>query len=307
MLKRVLVLAMVIASMAAVLGCGGSATPTESGNSTTPQPFATATPVPTQVGASNTATPSASGASSPGIGDPVPQSILAHLTSIPTSVFDTAGAKDATAPTFQGAATSTSTSTPELLYMGSEFCPFCAAQRWVLVTGLSRFGTWSGLELSKSASTKGEVFPDTPTLTFKDASFNSPYLRVATVEMQGRTIVNGQYPIVQTPTASQMATIRKFDSAPYVSAQYAGAIPFVLLNRQYVWAGASYSPQLLSGGTWQSIAQGISDGSTKAGKAILENANLLSAAICATDGGQPSSVCQSAGVKAAAALLNKSG
>ena len=34
---------------------------------------------------------------------------------------------------------------PEVLYVGAEYCPFCAAERWPVVVALSRFGTWSGL------------------------------------------------------------------------------------------------------------------------------------------------------------------
>ena len=30
---------------------------------------------------------------------------------------------------------------PEMLYMGAEYCPFCAAERWAMVMALSKFGT----------------------------------------------------------------------------------------------------------------------------------------------------------------------
>ena len=33
----------------------------------------------------------------------------------------------------------TSDGKPELLYLGAEYCPFCAAQRWAMVNALSRF------------------------------------------------------------------------------------------------------------------------------------------------------------------------
>src|SRR5260370_29484940 len=35
------------------------------------------------------------------------------------------------------------TGKPEFLYIGAEYCPFCAAQRWAMVVALSRFGTFS--------------------------------------------------------------------------------------------------------------------------------------------------------------------
>src|SRR5205823_15010475 len=41
---------------------------------------------------------------------------------------------------------------PEVLYIGAEYCPFCAAERWSLVYALARFGTFKGLLLSTSSS-----------------------------------------------------------------------------------------------------------------------------------------------------------
>lgn len=31
---------------------------------------------------------------------------------------------------------------PYFLYVGGQFCPFCAAERWSMVKALSNFGTW---------------------------------------------------------------------------------------------------------------------------------------------------------------------
>ena len=33
--------------------------------------------------------------------------------------------------------------TPEVLYMGADYCPFCAATRWGLVLALMRFGNFT--------------------------------------------------------------------------------------------------------------------------------------------------------------------
>ena len=35
---------------------------------------------------------------------------------------------------------------PEVLYVGTEFCPYCAAESWSLIVALSRFGQFSGLQ-----------------------------------------------------------------------------------------------------------------------------------------------------------------
>ena len=121
-----------------------------------------------------------SGGDSPDIGKAVPSSVMNDLTTVSASVFDAAGAKDAKPPAY---ATSTPAGTPQFLYMGSEFCPFCAVQRWIIVTALARFGAWHNLTLSESATTRGEVYPGTPTFSFAGTTFDSPYVKVSTVEM----------------------------------------------------------------------------------------------------------------------------
>src|SRR5215471_17073708 len=35
----------------------------------------------------------------------------------------------------------TSGGKPEMLYIGAEYCPYCAAMRWSMAVALSRFGT----------------------------------------------------------------------------------------------------------------------------------------------------------------------
>ena len=42
---------------------------------------------------------------------------------------------------------------PGVLYIGAEFCPFCATERWAMVNALGRFGTFSGLKITNSSTT----------------------------------------------------------------------------------------------------------------------------------------------------------
>ena len=63
---------------------------------------------------------------------------------------------------------------PEVLYIGAEYCPFCAAERWAMIVALSRFGTFSGLATTRSAAKNGagtaEPYPTTPTWTSSRSS-----------------------------------------------------------------------------------------------------------------------------------------
>ena len=216
-------------------------------------------------------------------------SVLAATTTVPPAAWDGAGAVGATAPALVPAAQRTA-GAPTLLYMGGEFCPYCAAERWVLVSSLSRFGSFSGLQLITSSST--DIFPNTPTFGFAAAKYQSPTIHVQTVEMYNRSDQ-----ALQTPTAAQTALLNKYDTS--------GDIPFILVGGQYVWStGSQYSPGLLAGLSWTKVAGQLASG-TSLGKTILANGNVISAAICSVDGGKPASVCQSAGVQAGAALLPK--
>ena len=73
---------------------------------------------------------------------------------------------------------------PEVLYVGAEYCPFCAAERWPLIVALSRFGRFS--ELKDMQSAQLSVFPGTQTFSFVGSTYTSRYLAFAGVELYGR-------------------------------------------------------------------------------------------------------------------------
>jgi thiol-disulfide isomerase/thioredoxin len=69
---------------------------------------------------------------------------------------------------------------PEVLYLGAEYCPYCAAQRWAMINALSRFGTFTGLTTTHSSSTDSD--PNTPTFTFYGSKYISKYVTFTPVE-----------------------------------------------------------------------------------------------------------------------------
>ena len=75
---------------------------------------------------------------------------------------------------------------PELLYVGAEFCPFCAAERWPLAVALGRFGTFMRLGLAESAPSP-EAYPLTSTFTFYRSTYSSKYVTFVSVETETRT------------------------------------------------------------------------------------------------------------------------
>ena len=172
---------------------------------------------------------------------------------------------------------------PEILYVGAEYCPFCAAQRWALTVALSRFGTFSGLETTHSSSS--DIYADTPTLSFYGSTYTSPVLDFTPVELATNEAVGGQYPTLQKLTPAQQSVLDTYDQAPYTSE--AGAIPFIDIGNRFMMIGASYSPTVLAGKSFAQIASALSHPSSPIAQAVDGTANTLVAAISQATGLQP--------------------
>jgi thiol-disulfide isomerase/thioredoxin len=247
---------------------------------------------------------------------PVSSAVLTELTTVPASVFNSVGVTSPIAPVTPPqpiaklpALTSTNASgqtVPEVLYMGAEYCPYCAAQRWSTIVALSRFGTWSGL--GNMASYSGDVYPNTPTFTFINAKYTSKYVAFKSVEMYTNYIdqATSYYAKLQTPTAQEQHEISTYDTSKYIkgltSAQD-GSIPFMSFANKFLVAGASYSPTTLAGSSRDSIAGALDNATSPVTQAIIASANYQTAAICTLTNQQPGNVCTSSGVAAAAKAM----
>jgi thiol-disulfide isomerase/thioredoxin len=248
---------------------------------------------------------------------PASASVVKDVTSIPASVYNAVGVTSSTSqlapPTVLSnqPALTLGGKTPAMLYFGAEWCPYCAAERWGIVTALARFGTWSGLKVTASSHT--DVYPATPTFTFAGATYTSPYLTFDPIENctnvpdAADTSCNG-YKSLQSPNKQEQAAITKYSSPTYLSGATAGEVsyPFIDIDNQALISGASYNPGILTGSTHQSIAAGLKDASNPITQAIVGTANYISAAICAGTKQQPSSVCASSGVQAADKAMKSS-
>ncbi len=227
--------------------------------------------------------------------------LVKALASVPTATLNKVGTGTAQpAPTKIKAPALAAQGKPKVLYIGAEYCPYCAAERWPMVVALSRFGTFSNLGTTHSAT--NDVFANTPTLSFHGASYTSKYLAFSGVETSSNKVVNGQYAPLDTPTPAEQKVFATYDRPPYTSGG-AGSIPFVDIAGRYVSAGSTYSPQLLAGKTHQQVAAALKDPSSPIARAVDGSANLFTAAICEATGSQPASVCRTPGVQAAATRL----
>ena len=235
------------------------------------------------------------------VGEKAPASIMTNLTQIPYKVWGPVGTAAASPPQIAKPVAHLPKA-PEFLYIGAEWCPFCAAERWAMTIALSRFGTLSNMHLMQSSTS--DVYPGTKTLTFYQSHYVSSFIHAAMVETAtNATSASGTHPTLETPTASESAIQAAYDQPPYVPTGNNGSIPFVLVGGKYLWIGAQYQPSVLAGLSWSQIASDARHPTGTVGQSILSAANELTAAICATDGNQPASVCQTPVIRAAKTRL----
>ena len=166
----------------------------------------------------------------------LPAGVLASL-SVSPATLDSVGSPAGVVPpsTVRGSGTILrgADGKPVVTYIGAEYCPYCAAERWGLAVALSRFGTFSHLSGTHSAS--ANVYPNTQTLSFYGSSYSSPYVDFQPVKETTNQAVGGTYQALQSPTATQSSLMTTYDAA--------GSIPFLDIGNKYVITGASYSPR----------------------------------------------------------------
>ena len=238
--------------------------------------------------------------------------ILATLSTVPPATFDAVGVTvpgaDLTAPQVVDDPALTSAGTPEVLFVGAEYCPFCAAERWPLIVALSRFGRFSVLH--NAASSSASVFPGTSSFSFVGARYTSPYLTFTGVELYSDLVgADGSFTSIARLTPSQAALVARYH--PPSGGSAGTTAPFVDVGGRMVATTSGFSPALLAGLSQAQIAAEVAQPtpSTRAptaptpepptGQAVIAAANQLTAGMCAVTGQRPAAVCHSKGVRAA--------
>jgi thiol-disulfide isomerase/thioredoxin len=212
-----------------------------------------------------------------------PAALVSTLSGVNSDTITAVGKGSATAlPTPIEAPDLTKDGKPLVVYIGAEYCPYCAAERWAMVQALSRFGSFSDLSFTHSSG--NDVFPNTATLTFHGSSYTSSVLSFQGVETQ---TVDGKP--LDTPTADQEALSKAYNPK--------GSIPFIDFGGKYTISGASYSPGVLAGKTADQITAALSDPGSAITKGIVGTSNVMTATICILTNDQPSAVCSNSAVQ----------
>jgi thiol-disulfide isomerase/thioredoxin len=217
---------------------------------------------------------------------PVSGAALSRLASVPVASMVSASSASTVGPPRSlppGTPALTSHGKPEVFYLGAEYCPYCAAERWPLVMALAKFGTFSNLVSTESSST--DVNPNTPSFSFFGSSYVSPYLTFTAVETHDRA---GK--TLQAPTADQNQLITTYDAPPYTNGQ-AGSIPFIDLGGRYVVTGTEYDGSSLSNVDFDLAVGEVTAGTSATSRAVQGLAAHLVGAICSLTADQPASVC----------------
>jgi len=243
--------------------------------------------------------------------------VIEALATVPDTTFDSVGATvpgvDLTPPQVLAGQPALAThGKPEVLFVGAEFCPFCAAERWPLVVALSRFGRFTVLH--DAASSNQSVFPGTSTFSFAGVGYTSAYVVLTGVELYSDQIgADGTFTRIATLTPAQAELVARYGAAG--GGASVGTAPFVDVGGRLVTTTSAFSPALLTGLSQAQIVDLVtappapSDTAAAAtpapptGQAIVAASNQLTAGICASTGQQPPPVCRSKGVRSADALL----
>lgn len=165
---------------------------------------------------------------------------------------------------------------PEVLYIGGEFCPYCAAERWSLTIALSKFGNISGLQYMLSGANDLNL----STVSYKNVSYSSRYISFVAVEAFDRS--SPPKPL-QSPTPEENALWQKY--SPQLG------VPFIDIAGRYVILSSQFDPNLIKGLSWEQIYSQLNNPNSTVARQIDAAADVLITIFCQVDGNQPASVC----------------
>jgi len=177
---------------------------------------------------------------------------------------------------------------PLVFFMGAEYCPYCAAERWAVVRALSKYGQWSGLKQTMSAA-RDEPFLNLPTYDFSEAAYTSPY-----VEFVSREIKDREFKSLQKLLKTEEKLVRKFNPEK--------RIPFLLISGRFMQVDSGFSPKIFIGHTFRQTETELKKVESEMRKTIDDEANVISALLCMS--GLPPELCKESMVSELVAQAN---
>jgi len=171
---------------------------------------------------------------------------------------------------------------PVVIYVGADFCPYCATARWALEIALAKFGTMTdGPAVSSSAS---DVDPNTASFGLHGSHYTSTYF-----SWEAADGVGSGFPSRANMTKQELSAYETYDKVPYTS--YAGSIPFIDIDNRYLVLGSNASIAPLQGLTASEITKDLREPSSRVARAMDGAANYAIAALCSVAGNASAAIC----------------
>jgi len=175
-----------------------------------------------------------------------------------------------------------------VFFMGAEYCPYCAAERWAVVRALQKFGQWSGLNQTMSAA-RDEQFLNLPTYDFTEATYTSTH-----VEFVSRETKDREFKPLQKLLKSEEKLVRKYNPKK--------EIPFLLIGGRFMQIGSGFTPKIFIGHTFRQTETELKKTESEIRKIIDEEASYIAALLCAA--GLPPELCKETGLAELVAQAN---
>lgn len=175
-----------------------------------------------------------------------------------------------------------------VFFMGAEYCPFCAAERWAIVRALQKFGQWNGLKQTMSAA-RDEQFLNLPTYDFTEATYTSSH-----VEFIARELKDREFKTLQKLLKTEEKFVRKFNPEK--------EIPFLLVGGRFMQVGSGFTPKIFIGHTFRQTETELKKAESEIRKTIDAEGNIIAALLCVS--GLPPELCRETGVAELVAQAN---
>ncbi|HET6875606.1 MAG TPA: DUF929 family protein, partial [Acidimicrobiales bacterium] len=185
---------------------------------------------------------------------------------------------------------------PEILYIGAEFCPVCAAERWPMTIALMKFGTFSNLQQTHSAKADG----DAGTWSYYGATYTSKYISFNPQELYTNEPSGNYYKPLEkiTPANQQVWTANEGSSL---------AFPFIDLGGKEVLQSAQFNPQIVYYKSFDTTLSSIGSNDNTIGAYVDASAAVFTKYICGLTNNQPGDVCTAVSKVAAPITQSNSG
>jgi thiol-disulfide isomerase/thioredoxin len=176
-----------------------------------------------------------------------------------------------------------------VFFMGAEYCPYCAAERWAIVRALQRFGQWSGLKQTISAA-RDEPFLNLPTYDFTEAIYNSSH-----IDFVARETENREFKPLQKLSKTEEKLVKQFNPQK--------TIPFLLIGGRFMQLEAGFTPKTFIGHTFRQTETELKKIESEIRKTIDAEANVIAALLLVS--GLPPELCKEPAVLELVAQANQ--